>query len=161
MLRHLRRHDIWIPDKLKLYYLKNKKSFQNEIKNIFFFHKCSLLDLKKTSKKYSWRNLKVWHHLYSNWYHMHIVAPLRRLKGSQRNVKKMVTGCILVPQYTINLFFSFLFCIDIVIQHSVVNKKIIIIKRQKPKSAWKCNKEKIRDDIHSRTATTNINATRK
>ena len=66
-----------------------------------------------------------------------------------------------MPQYTINLFFSFLFCIDIVIQHSVVNKKIIIIKRQKPKSAWKCNKEKIRDDIHSRTATTNINATRK
>ena len=35
----------------------------------------------------------------------------------------MTTGCILVPQYTINLFFSFIFCIDIVIQHSVINKK--------------------------------------
>ena len=35
MLEHLRRHDIWILEKLKFDYLKKEKSFQSEIKNTF------------------------------------------------------------------------------------------------------------------------------
>ena len=46
-----RRHEIWIPEKLKLDYLKNEKCFQSEIKKHFsLFHKRSLLDIKQTSK---------------------------------------------------------------------------------------------------------------
>ena len=40
-----------LPEKLKLDYLKNEKSFQSEIKKHFsLFHKSSLLDIKQTSK---------------------------------------------------------------------------------------------------------------
>ena len=35
MLRHMRRHDIWISEKLKFDYLKNEKSYPSEIKNVF------------------------------------------------------------------------------------------------------------------------------
>ena len=46
------RHDIWIFENLKFDYLKNEKSLQSAIKNIFpLFHKCSLLDIKKKLAK--------------------------------------------------------------------------------------------------------------
>ena len=48
MLRHLTRHDIWISEKLKSDYLKNEKSFRNEIKNIL---KCSLLEIQNKAAK--------------------------------------------------------------------------------------------------------------
>ena len=38
---------IWISDKLKSDYLKNKKSFQSKInKHFFLFKKCSFLDIE-------------------------------------------------------------------------------------------------------------------
>ena len=43
------RHDIWIFEVLKSDYLKNKKSLQSEIKKKIF-QKCSLLEIKQTSK---------------------------------------------------------------------------------------------------------------
>ena len=44
--------EIWISEKLKLDYLENKKSFQNEIKKYFsFFHKCSSFRLTKQNSK--------------------------------------------------------------------------------------------------------------
>ena len=36
------RHDIWMSENLKANYLKYKKSFQSEIKNIFSYFKCAL-----------------------------------------------------------------------------------------------------------------------
>ena len=42
------RHEIWITKKLKLHYLKNEKSFQSEIKNIF--QVLSFRHMKQTSK---------------------------------------------------------------------------------------------------------------
>ena len=45
------RHDIWILEKLKLYYLKNEKSFWSEIKNIFpCFTSAFFRHTKQTSK---------------------------------------------------------------------------------------------------------------
>ena len=39
------RHDIWIPENLKFDYLKNKKSFWFEIKNIIPYFTSALLDM--------------------------------------------------------------------------------------------------------------------
>ena len=45
------RHDIWIPEKLKFDYLKNKRSFRSEIKNIFLVLQVpSFRHTKQTSK---------------------------------------------------------------------------------------------------------------
>ena len=48
MLRYLRRNDIWISEKLNFDYLKNKKSFLIEIKNIFLVPK--VLSFKHTKQ---------------------------------------------------------------------------------------------------------------
>ena len=58
---------IWMSEKLKFHYLKNEKSFWNEIKDIFYmFHRCSLLDIKhklakilRTQPSKFWRSSKV------------------------------------------------------------------------------------------------------
>ena len=35
MLGHLKRHDIWVSEKLKFNYMQNEKTFWSEIENIF------------------------------------------------------------------------------------------------------------------------------
>ena len=48
------RHDIWISEKLKFDYLKNEKSFQSEIKNIFFVSQ--VLSFRYTKQKTTFNN---------------------------------------------------------------------------------------------------------
>ena len=57
LLRHMKRHDIWISEKsinsrlTKFGYLKNEKSFWSDIKTFSSFHKCSLLDIQNQLAK--------------------------------------------------------------------------------------------------------------
>ena len=48
-------HNIWVFEKLKIDYLKNKNNFRHEIKKHFsLHHKCSLFDLQNRLAKISW-----------------------------------------------------------------------------------------------------------
>ena len=60
MLRHLRSYDIWISENLKIHYLKNKKSFQSEIKFFLVLQVLSSRLTIQTSKNVAGTTFKIY-----------------------------------------------------------------------------------------------------
>ena len=77
------RHDIWISEKLKFDYLKNEKSFQSEIKNIFLrftsdfttFKSLSMLHANTPSPDMFWRKQRLKWQNYLELYHKFLTPP--------------------------------------------------------------------------------------
>ena len=60
MLGYLRRHDIWISEKLKFDYIKNKKSFQSKMKTFILVSQVLSLRLtKQISKNVAYTTFKL------------------------------------------------------------------------------------------------------